>query len=88
MHNAKNECHLKPSLIDLIFLKNQITENAINKTKIFWKLCKPFFTEKGFHYKQKFTLKTERGVKSSETTTANIFNNCFVNIAKSLKISA
>ena len=27
------------------FLKNQITENVTNKTKIFWKLCKPFFTE-------------------------------------------
>ena len=36
------------------FLKNQITENATNKTKLFWKLCKPFFTKKGFHYKQKF----------------------------------
>ena len=27
------------------FLKNQITENTTNKTKHFWKLCKPFFTE-------------------------------------------
>ena len=39
------------------FLKNQITENATNKTQNFCKLCKPFFTEKGSHYKQKFTLK-------------------------------
>ena len=30
------------------FLKNQTTENPTNKTKMFWKLCKPFFTEKGF----------------------------------------
>ena len=44
----------------------------------------PFFTEKGFHYKQKFTLKTKRGVTSSETT--NISNNYFVNITKSLDI--
>ena len=32
------------------FLKNQITENVTNKTKKIWRLCKPFFTEKGFHY--------------------------------------
>ena len=70
------------------FLKKQITETTTNKTKIFWKLCKPFFTEKGFHYKQKFTLKTKRGVTSSETTIANIFNNYFVNITKSLNIPA
>ena len=68
------------------FLKKQITENATNKTKNVWKLCKPFFTEKGFHYKQKFTLKTKRGVISSETTIANTFNNYFVNITKSLNI--
>ena len=55
------------------FLKKQITENATNKKKHFWKLCKTFFTGKGFHYKQKFTLKTKRGLKSSKTTIANIF---------------
>ena len=68
------------------FLKNQITENATNKTKNFWKLCKPFFTKKGFHYKQKFTLKTKGRVTSGETIIANIFNNHFVNITKSLNI--
>ena len=57
------------------FLKNQIIENTRNKSKIFWQLCKAFFTEKGFHYEQKFTLKSKRGVTSSETTLANIFNN-------------
>ena len=41
-----------------------------------------FFTEKGFHYKQKFTLKTKRGVTLSETTIVNIINNYFVNITK------
>ena len=70
------------------FLKNQITQNATNKTKIFLKLCEPFFTEKGFHYRQKFTLETKRGVTSCETTIANIFNNYFVNITKSLHILA
>ena len=45
-------------------------------------------TEKGFHYKQKFTLKTKRGVTSSEATIAYIFNNFFVDIRKSLNIPA
>ena len=58
---------------------NQITENATNKTKNFQKLCKPFFIEKGFHYKQKFTFKTKKGLTSSKTTISNIFNNYFVN---------
>ena len=47
---------------------------------------KKVFSEKAFRYKQKFTLKTKRGVTSNETTIANIFNNYFVNIAKSLNI--
>ena len=59
-----------------------------SKRKFFWKLCKPFFSGKGSHYKQKFTLKTKRVVTLSETTIANIFNNYFVNITKSLNIPA
>ena len=39
-------------------------------------------------YKQKFTLKTKRGVTSSEAAIANIFNNYFGNITKLLNISA
>ena len=70
------------------FLKNKIREKAANKTKIFCKLCKASLTEKGLHQKQKFTLKTKRGVTSSETTIANTFNNYFVNIMKSLNINA
>ena len=52
----------------------------VNKTKFFLKLCKPFFTEKSFHYKQKFTLKTKRDVTSSETTIANILRKYYKNI--------
>ena len=42
------------------FLKNQITKNATNKTKFFWKLCQSFFNERGSPYKQKFTLKIKK----------------------------
>ena len=68
------------------FLKSQITENTEEKSKNFWKLCKPFFTEKGFHYGQEFTLKTKRGTTSNENAIANIFNDYFTNITKCLKI--
>ena len=54
--------------------KKQITENITNKKENVWKLCKPFFPGEGFHYKQKCTLRTRRGVKSSAKTIANIFN--------------
>ena len=47
---------------------------------MFLKSCKHFFTGKGFHYKQKFTLKTKRGVTSHERSIKNIFNNYFGNI--------
>ena len=70
------------------FLKNQITENATNKTKNIWKPCKPSFTEKCSHCKQKFTLKMKRDVTLSDTTIANNFNNHLVNITKSLNIPA
>ena len=69
-----------------IFPKKSNNRKYYKQTKNFWKLYKPFFTEKGFHYKQKCTLKTKRGVTSGETTIANIFNNHFVNITKSLNI--
>ena len=69
-----------------IFLKKPNNRKCYKQTKNFWKLYKPVFTEKGFHYKQKCTLKTKRGVTSGETTIANIFNNHFVNITKSLNI--
>ena len=59
------------------FLKNQIIKNSTNKTKSFWKLRKPFFTKKGFHYEKKITFKTKRGVISSELKIAKTFNNYF-----------
>ena len=40
------------------------------------------------NYIQKFTLTTKRGITSSETIIANIFNDYFVNITKSLNIPA
>ena len=58
------------------------------KQNIFGNYGNLFSLKKGFHYNQKFTLKTKRVVISNETTIANIFNNHFVNITKSLNIPA
>ena len=39
-----------------------------------------FFYLKSLHFQQKFTVKTKRGITSSEKTIINIFNNYSVNI--------
>ena len=62
------------------------TRKYYKKTSNFWKLCKTFFTNKGFHYKQKFTLKIKRVVTSSEKAIASFLNNYFVNMAEFLNI--
>ena len=67
------------------FLKNQITENTANKTKIFWNHI--FSLKKVFIINRNSLLKL-RGVTSGETTIANVFENYFVNITKSLNIFA
>ena len=50
------------------------------KQNVFRNYAKPISLKKGFHCKQKFTLKTKRCVTSSERTIANIFSNYFGNI--------
>ena len=50
------------------------------KQNVFGIYTKLISLKKGFHCKQKFTLKTKGCVTSSETTIANIFSNYFVNI--------
>ena len=56
------------------------------KNKNFWKLCKPFFTEKGSQYDQNITLIEKKSSISEKHKVANIFNKYFVNITKTLNI--
>ena len=56
------------------------------KNKNFWKLCKPFFTEKGSQYNQNITLIEKKRSISEKQKVANIFNKYFVNITKTLNI--
>ena len=62
-----------------MFLKIQIAENYKNKN--FMIINKPFFNQKGYHYKQT-TTKTKRRVISNKTTNANILSNYFLSITK------
>ena len=68
------------------FLKSFIhTENKM-KNKNSWKLCKPFFTEKGSQYNQNITLIEKKRSISEKHKVANSFNKPFVNITKTLNI--
>ena len=44
--------------ISLLIL-SEFNQINLTKTNFFWKLCESTFTEKGFYYKQKRTLKTK-----------------------------
>ena len=54
------------------FLKSCISTNDKMKNKNFWKLCKPFFTEKGSQYNQNITL-IEKKRSISENRKLQIF---------------
>ena len=68
------------------FLKSCISTNDKIKNKNFWKLCKPFSTEKGQQYNQNITLIEKKRLISEKHKVANIFKKYFVNITKTLNI--
>ena len=55
------------------FLKSCISTNDKMKNKNFWKLCKPFFTEKGSQYNQNITL-IKKSVQYQKNTKLQIFS--------------
>ena len=55
------------------FLKSCISTNDKMKNKNFWKLCKPFFAEKGSQYNQNITL-IEKKRSISENKKLQIFS--------------
>ena len=68
------------------FRKSCTTTNDKMKNKNIWKLCKPFFTEKGSQYNQNITLIEKKRPISKKPKVANIFKKYFVNITKTLNI--
>ena len=55
------------------FLKNCISTNDKMKNKTFWKLCKPFFTEKGSQYNQ--NIKINQNKSTSGTIPAKVLRS-------------
>ena len=55
----------------------------VSDNKLFWKSVKPFFIDKGSNY-SKITLVEENNIISDEKEIANIMNNYFINVTKTL----
>ena len=58
-----------------------ITEKRININKSFWKLIKPFLTNKGFMGSNDITLVENNIVTTDQNTFASTFNKHYNNIA-------
>ena len=59
------------------FLKSCISTNDKMKNKNFWKLCKPFFTEKGSQYNQNITLIEKKTLNIGKTKSCKYFQQIF-----------
>ena len=62
------------------FEKTLTSDNMTNKS--YWKLMKPFLSEKGNHYGTKITLKEDGVMVSDEEHLAHIFNDQYINIVE------
>ena len=57
----------------------------VSDNKLFWKSVKPFFCDKGSNF-SKITLVEENNIISDEEEIANIMNNYFINVTKTLNL--
>ena len=57
----------------------------MSDNKLFWKSVKPFFSDKGCS-SSKITLVEENNIINNEEEIANIMNNYFINITKTLNL--
>ena len=57
----------------------------VSDNKLFWKSVKPFFNDKGSN-SSKITLVEENNIISDEEEIANIMNNYFINVTKTLNL--
>ena len=55
----------------------------VSDNKLYRKSVKPFFNDKGFN-SSKITLVEENNIISDEEEIANIMNNYFINVTKTL----
>ena len=59
---------------------SKITENGVNANKEFWKIIKPFLTNKGFLSGNEITIIENDEVVTDEKVLAERFNNHYTNI--------
>ena len=57
----------------------------VSENKLFWKTVKPFFSDKASN-SSKITLVEENNIISDEEEIANIMNNYFINVTKTLNL--
>ena len=62
---------------------NSLNIKEVSDNKLFWKKVKPFFSDKGSN-SSKITLVEENSIISDEEEIANIMNNYFINVTKTL----
>ena len=66
------------------FSKN-LDEKQVSDNKVFWKKVKPSFSDKGVN-SSKITLVEKSSITVDEKKIANIMNNYFINISKTLSL--
>ena len=66
------------------FCKN-LDEKEVSDNKVFWKKVKPLFSDKGEN-SSKITLVEKNSIIVDEKKIANIMNNYFINITKTLSL--
>ena len=64
---------------------NSLNMKHVSDNKLFWKTVKPFFNDKGSN-SSKITLVEENNIISDEEEIANIMNNYFINVTKTLNL--
>ena len=64
---------------------NNLNIKQVSDNKLFWKSVKPFFNDKGSS-SSKIKLVEENNIISDEEEIANIMNNYFINVTKTLNL--
>ena len=62
---------------------NSLNIKQVSDNKLFWKSVERFFSDKAFN-SSKITLAEENNIISDEEEIANIMNNYFINVTKTL----
>ena len=82
--NQRNVCVYLLRKAKTVYFKNLNVKDLSDNRK-FWKLIKPYFSNKGLNSNKLF-LKEKGNLVSDEKELATIMNNFFINITKDLEL--